>query len=118
MSENINGAKSRHALNTDVDSLLKTRAKTHGDFDLNSKGSLEGFDVFMVIASSSGAINTMPDRHRYAIMQICSKLARVCSHPDGYKQKEHWEDVAGYARLAEHEDDESMRNSLGFRNDE
>lgn len=77
--------------------LLQERAKTHGDFDLNSR-------IFCDITAGYryGWCQTAhpPARQQHALMMIATKLARICSHKDGAEVREHWEDIIGYCQLA------------------
>lgn len=72
---------------SDVAALLEERETTHGPFSSNAVAfdrllnalPLEGFDP----------------RERYAVAAIYFKLARLYS---GKMDRQHWEDVEGYAR--------------------
>lgn len=72
--------------------LLAERAKTHGDFG----------DVAYVAQGIRAALQyqgrvRLSDRQREALDMIASKLARiVCGDPC---HADHWDDIAGYARL-------------------
>lgn len=74
------------------DPLLVEREKTHGSFEYNS----QVWDA-MSKAIPSGFATSNP-RKRLAVCMILLKVARlVCSGIDGHK--EHFADIAGYAKL-------------------
>lgn len=71
----------------DRDPLLIEREKTHGSFAKNA-------EVF------NNLCNSVPDvlkgRQRLALTMIFAKIARAMQTPH---VKDHWEDIAGYAKL-------------------
>lgn len=70
--------------------LLNERSKTHGKFADNADISQR---LKFILRRSS-----MSNVQLEAIDMICCKLARICSgHADF---KDHWDDIAGYAKLA------------------
>ena len=75
------------------DELLTERQKTHGDFD----------EVARVSQSIRFTMKTTPNweklnpSQREALEMICSKLGRILS--GDFNFKDHWDDVAGYAKL-------------------
>lgn len=73
------------------DPILEAREKTHGDFMLTASIAQRLKDI----------IHEHPGRYgnsqREVMDMICTKLARICSgDPDNL---DHWNDIAGYARL-------------------
>lgn len=77
---------------TDRDPLLQEREKTHGSFADNAKHSQAMKHIF---AMYSGG---MCEVHREALDMIALKLSRILSGQANYK--DHWDDIAGYAKLA------------------
>ena len=73
------------------DPLLTERQKTHGDFKTNALISQTLKDVFD--RHSDGLIAT----HREALDMIALKLSRILSGQANFK--DHWDDIAGYAKL-------------------
>lgn len=75
------------------DPLLVERGKTHGDFGRNADISQQlkqlfnrhGADRFLYV-------------HREALDMIALKLSRILSGQANFK--DHWDDIAGYAKLA------------------
>lgn len=74
------------------DPLLNERAKTHGSFEMNARISQDIKKLFHDYGSGSlGPIQ------REALDMIALKLSRILS---GYQlYKDHWDDIAGYAKL-------------------
>lgn len=73
------------------DALLQEREKTHGNFKHNA--ILWGKLCRLVISEA-----TMKDDIQYlAMTMILLKVARVVEHPE---IQDHWDDIAGYAKLA------------------
>jgi hypothetical protein len=76
-----------------VEDILEERGKTHGDFTDNSR----------VIQSLKRIMHTevgwdkLTDTQREAIHMILHKLGRIISGNPNVK--DHWDDIAGYARL-------------------
>ena len=75
------------------DPLLVEREKTHGSFVLNAKISQD-----IKHASGWGDVNGMKSTHREALDMIALKISRICSGQANFK--DHWDDIAGYAKLA------------------
>lgn len=75
------------------DPLLNERQKTHGSFEANAQISQDlkrmfhqcGYGNFTVV-------------HREALDMIALKLSRILSGQADFK--DHWDDIAGYAKLA------------------
>lgn len=74
---------------TERDLLLVEREKIHGSFDENAR-------VWQALCHLAKNTTFTGDRQRLAIEMIFLKIARLLQNPD---VKEHWDDVAGYAKL-------------------
>lgn len=81
---------------TDRDPLLNERQKTHGDFTNNAVVSQQLKDIFRGNMHYTGT-DSHP-RHREALDMIALKLSRILSGQADFK--DHWDDIAGYAKLA------------------
>lgn len=77
--------------------ILETRNTTHGDFHENARVSQTLKDVLR----SSPGWGKLTDIEREAMDMICLKFSRLLSGKPLLLQ--HWEDIVGYARLAERE---------------
>lgn len=78
------------------DPLLEERQKTHGDFRSNAAISQR---LKRIVYENTGKVNErLCDVHREALDMICLKLSRILSGQAMYK--DHWDDIAGYAKLA------------------
>lgn len=75
------------------DSLLAERQKTHGDFSRNAEVS----QSLKYIFEKYGAAD-LPPEHREALDMIALKISRLLSGQSLYA--DHWDDIAGYAKLA------------------
>lgn len=78
----------------DVGALISTRQSTHGDFRTNARMSQK---LKAVVRSYEGWEH-LDDVEKESIDMICLKLSRIISGKS--LEKQHWEDVEGYARLA------------------
>lgn len=78
-----------------VEALLKTRQTTHGEFGDNARVSQSLKRTFR--AELGWEILT--DTEREAMDMIALKFSRILSGKS--LEKQHWEDVVGYAKLAE-----------------
>ena len=76
--------------------LLNGRAKTHGRFEDNAAVGqmLRGF------FRSREQWANMTVVQREALDMIAGKISRILSGQGGYA--DHWDDIAGYAKLAAH----------------
>ena len=74
------------------DALLVERQKTHGSFETNAAISqrLKGVMYDMGTKPSNSI-------HCEALEMIALKLSRICSGQASFK--DHWDDIAGYAKL-------------------
>jgi hypothetical protein len=77
------------------DPLLQEREKTHGSFERNAYISQQLKDVFF---PAGRRYDMLLDVHLEALDMIALKLSRILSGQAGYK--DHWDDIAGYAKLA------------------
>lgn len=82
---------------TERDPLLQERQKTHGSFETNAEISQQ----FKAIFARYGAGGLDPV-YREALDMIALKLSRILSGQHAYR--DHWDDVAGYAKLAAEHD--------------
>jgi len=77
--------------NTAREPILIEREKTHGDFKTTAivsqalKNVVRDWDT-----------KGIPARQKEALEMICLKMARALGNP---KVKDHWDDIAGYAKL-------------------
>jgi hypothetical protein len=74
-----------------TESILQERKKTHGSFAMNATISQGLKGVFRVGDSP------VKVEHREALDMIALKLSRILSGQADFK--DHWDDIAGYARL-------------------
>lgn len=80
---------------TERDPLLQERAKTHGPFKTNAAISQR---IKGLIRNSEMETNDMlSDVHREALDMIALKISRILSGQSRFK--DHWDDIAGYAKL-------------------
>ena len=77
------------------DPLLVERAKTHGSFKQNAIISQR---LKQIIRAEFKEYEIMPVEFKEALDMICLKLSRIGSGQA--KFKDHWDDIAGYAKLA------------------
>jgi hypothetical protein len=75
--------------------LLVTREQTHGSFSENAALS----QMMKRVLRSSPGWERLTDIEREVMDMICLKFSRVLSGKS--RERQHWEDVVGYARLAE-----------------
>lgn len=78
---------------TDRDQLLQEREKTHGSFVKNAQYYAELKGIF----ESAHYRNYLPI-YVNALDMIALKLSRILSGQANFK--DHWDDIAGYAKLA------------------
>ena len=79
---------------TDRDPLLTEREKTHGSFARNAHYSQELKRIFTHAFNGAPSMNEV---HREALDMIALKLSRILSGQANFK--DHWDDIAGYAKL-------------------
>jgi len=75
--------------------LLQVRETTHGDFSENARLS----QAIKEILRSSPGWSHIVDVEREAMDMIALKFSRILSGKS--LERQHWEDVVGYAKLAE-----------------
>lgn len=83
---------------TDRDPLLQEREKTHGSFAKNAQVSQEIKRIIKENIEFHGTSNLAYQIHREALDMIALKLSRILSGQANFK--DHWDDIAGYAKLA------------------
>lgn len=77
--------------------ILKEREKTHGDFNQTALVAQQLKEIIRSRAEYEGGYTLEPRIHE-ALDMILHKVARiVCG---SYRHKDHWDDIAGYAKLA------------------
>jgi len=69
--------------------LLTTRQSTHGKFEENAR-------VWQLMCDQARGTAFLNDEQRLAVNMIFLKLARLIQHPE---VQDHWDDIAGYAKL-------------------
>jgi hypothetical protein len=72
------------------DAILNEREQTHGSFPQNAS---MWDDMLLSLHNAK----FQKAEHRLALSMICLKIARAAQHPEC---TDHWEDIAGYAKLA------------------
>ncbi len=77
------------------DPLLAERQTTHGSFEENAAVS----QALKEIIRGSRGWPALADIERESMDMICLKFSRILSGKS--MEKQHWEDVVGYARLVE-----------------
>jgi hypothetical protein len=73
--------------------VLEERQTTHGDFHDTARIA----QALKVVVRSGPSWRCMDAAQREAVEHICTKLARIVSGDNN--APDHWDDVAGYARL-------------------
>lgn len=92
------------------DPILVEREKTHGDFRATAgiaqqiKSSFHSwnhtYDGQLVLTGATNtAWNGLPPRQKEVLEMIATKIARILS--GAANEKDHWKDIAGYAKLGE-----------------
>ena len=76
------------------DPILVEREKTHGSFARNALYSQEIKHIFTTGLNNSQSIRAA---QREALDMIALKLSRILSGQANFK--DHWDDIAGYAKL-------------------
>jgi len=75
--------------------LLNERQQTHGNFEDNATIS----QSIKILFRSVPGWSSLSDIERESLDQIALKFSRILS--GNTMQKQHWEDVVGYAKLVE-----------------
>lgn len=89
MNSNFNKDTTRE----DIDALLTERGKTHGDYERHAVITQEIKDV---MHRTIGAKHTLV--HRESLEMIAHKIGRILVGDPDFR--DHWDDIAGYAKLA------------------
>lgn len=76
-----------------TEEILSERSKTHGDFTDNARVMQNLKDV---VQREDGWCRLNPVQ-REAVHMILHKVGRILSNPN---VNDHWDDIAGYAKLA------------------
>ena len=85
-----------------IDTIISERNLVHGDYTVQATMTQDMKDT----VRSGPNYNTMSPSHREAVEMIAVKLARIlCGNPN---HRDHWDDIAGYARLASKRTDSLM----------
>lgn len=79
----------------EIDALLAEREKTHGRFDIHAHFSQLLKDI---MRSENGNWDSLVMRQKESLDMISGKIARILAGDPNHK--DHWDDIAGYARLA------------------
>lgn len=82
---------------TPRDPLLEEREKTHGSFCNNAHIS----QSLKTALGHHHQTSVLSPVHQESLDMICLKLSRIVSGKAEYR--DHWDDIAGYARLAAEE---------------
>ena len=80
----------------EIEQVLKERKSTHGDFRVQFKIAQELKSVFYTHLE-----RPLTPVQRESIDMILTKLSRICSGNSDHA--DHWDDIAGYAKLASKE---------------
>lgn len=83
------------------DPLLQERKKTHGDFRLNAAYSQALKHIFyspIAVGTDCVSPGPLPQVARESLDMIALKISRILSGQWDFK--DHWDDIAGYAKLA------------------
>lgn len=82
-----------------MDTLLQTRAKTHGSYPSTARVSQGLKDVM----KSGPNWVSLTDEQAESLEMIAAKVARILSGDPAFA--DHWDDVIGYAKLGRPETD-------------
>lgn len=85
-------------MNEPRDPLLVERQHTHGDFATNADWSQR---IKRLVREAEDAGCALTNVQREALDMIALKISRILSGHPGYG--DHWDDIAGYAKLASEE---------------
>lgn len=86
-----------------TEALLAERGKTHGRFEDHARFTMEVKRVIAVAEDIRAARGLMPliDTEREALHMIAHKIGRILAGKSDFA--DHWDDIAGYARLVSRE---------------
>ena len=75
------------------DPLLQEREKTHGSFETHAATTQKFKDILHSMPNWDG----LSPRHKESLEMIVHKIGRIASGKANFK--DHWDDIAGYAKL-------------------
>lgn len=78
---------------SNVKQILAERSKTHGDFTDNARV----MQALKKVVHNELGWTRLNDVQREAVHMILHKVGRIISNPNVH---DHWDDIAGYAKLA------------------
>jgi len=82
-------------MTTPTEQLLAERGQTHGDFSTHARVTQA---IKNVLFGDDGVdLSKFTEVHMEAIDMIAHKLGRIAAGNPNFK--DHWDDIAGYARL-------------------
>lgn len=79
---------------TDIDKILAERAKTHGDYTEHAQCTQ---DIMLILMLHRNWIYLSPDQ-KETLHMIAHKMGRVVTGNPNVA--DHWDDIAGYAKLS------------------
>lgn len=85
-----------------IDTILNERNRAHGDYTTQATIAQDIKDT----VRSGPNYNNLSPSHREALEMIAVKMARILSGNPNHQ--DHWDDIAGYARLASKRTDSLM----------
>jgi len=85
-----------------IDNLITERNRAHGDYTTQATIAQDIKDT----VRSGPNYNNLSPSHREALEMIAVKMARILSGNPNHQ--DHWDDIAGYARLASKRTDSIM----------
>jgi Domain of unknown function (DUF6378) len=77
----------------DIAAILAERQKTHGDYSQHAGCTQALKDILR----SYHAYEDLIPEHREALDMICHKIGRIIAGNPHFR--DHWDDIAGYAKL-------------------
>lgn len=77
-----------------TEEILEARQRSHGHFEIQAKLTQR---LKCVMSCEDGNFVAMADDQREALEMIAGKIGRIISGDPNHS--DHWEDIAGYARL-------------------
>ena len=81
--------------NMTTDQLLEQRGKTHGDFAVHARVTQKIKDA--IYGDEDANSHLLSPIQRESVDMIAHKLGRIAAGDPNHK--DHWDDIAGYARL-------------------
>jgi hypothetical protein len=83
----------RHLIAKDTAEILVERATTHGNYDDDAACAI----ALIVTLNDHMADDKLTSVQMHALHMICHKIARIVAGKADFK--DHWDDIAGYAKL-------------------